>query len=171
MTPVIRIDDEVMDELKKRAVSLGLVFEPPNATLRKVLGLDAPVKDINERKAIADGIVGRVLEQAAKNKNVIELKLAPSSRKYLFIPLPKEKRPFFPGFKVDFALEKDGETLAAHVTGEPHGATVPRGDPQAGTHIRGKFGPWFEKHLELRSGSKLRIEALEMGRRYKLSIM
>lgn len=41
MTPVIRIDDEVMSELKRRAVDLGLVFEPPNATLRRVLGLDA----------------------------------------------------------------------------------------------------------------------------------
>lgn len=41
MAPVIRIDDEVMDELKKRAVDFGLVFEPPNATIRKVLGLDS----------------------------------------------------------------------------------------------------------------------------------
>ena len=39
MTPVIRIDDEVMNELKKRAVDFGLVFEPPNATLRRILGL------------------------------------------------------------------------------------------------------------------------------------
>jgi hypothetical protein len=41
MTPVIRIDDEVMSELKKRATDLDLVFEPPNATLRIVLGLDS----------------------------------------------------------------------------------------------------------------------------------
>ena len=39
MMPVIRIDDEVMSELKKRAIDFGLVFEPPNATLRRVLGL------------------------------------------------------------------------------------------------------------------------------------
>ncbi len=43
MTPVIRIDDEVIGELKKRAIDLGLVFEPPNATLRRVLGLDSAV--------------------------------------------------------------------------------------------------------------------------------
>ena len=41
MTPVIRIDDEVMGELKKRAVDLALVFEPPNTVLRIVLGLDS----------------------------------------------------------------------------------------------------------------------------------
>ena len=40
MTPVIRIDDEVMEELKNRAVELGVVFEPPNSTLRILLGLD-----------------------------------------------------------------------------------------------------------------------------------
>lgn len=39
MTPVIRIDDDVWSELKRRAVDLGLVFEPPNAVLRVVLGL------------------------------------------------------------------------------------------------------------------------------------
>jgi len=44
MTLVIRIDDQVMDELKKRAVGLGLVFEPPNATLRRILGLDFKVR-------------------------------------------------------------------------------------------------------------------------------
>ena len=41
MTPVIRIDDQVFEELKKRATALGLVFEPPNTTLRKVMGLDS----------------------------------------------------------------------------------------------------------------------------------
>ena len=40
MSTVIRIDDEVMAELKKRAVEYGLVFQPPNSTLRIVLGLD-----------------------------------------------------------------------------------------------------------------------------------
>jgi len=43
MTPVIRIDDEVMSTLKKRAIELGLVFEPPNTTLRRVLALDSQV--------------------------------------------------------------------------------------------------------------------------------
>lgn len=40
MVPVIRIDNDVMDELKNRAIALGLVFESPNTTLRKILGLD-----------------------------------------------------------------------------------------------------------------------------------
>ncbi len=40
MNPIVRIDDEVMDALRKKAIELNLVFESPNTTLRKVLGLD-----------------------------------------------------------------------------------------------------------------------------------
>jgi hypothetical protein len=147
MTPVIRIDDEVMDELKKRAIGLGLVFEPPNATLRRVLGADKIVQD--------------KLKEFAENKNVIELNLNPSSREYLYIPLPKDKRHFFPGYKVSFELITDIGVSTAHV---PY-------PPNAGGHIRGRFGPWFAKHSDLKGGDKLRIEALEPGKRYKLSIV
>ncbi|MBI4303303.1 MAG: hypothetical protein HY665_03060 [Chloroflexi bacterium] len=171
MTPVIRVDDQVMDELKKRAIGLGLVFEPPNATLRRVLGLDTAVMDAKDMKAVADGIVSKVLEQAAKTKNMIELKLNASSREYVYIPLPKDKRHFFPGFKVDFQLETDVRTLTAHVTSQANGASVEVGNPHAGTHIRGKFGRWFAKHPELKAGDRLRIEALEPGKRYKLSVV
>lgn len=41
---VLRVDDEVWEELKKRAVHLGLVFDTPNAVLRKVLGLQEKSK-------------------------------------------------------------------------------------------------------------------------------
>ncbi len=151
MTPVIRIDDEVMDELKKRAIDLGLVFEPPNATLRRVLGFDS-------KAVIQKVVVGE-----------IELELNASSRKYVYIPLPKDKRHFFPGFKVSFELITDVETVTAHVTSEPHGASMDVGNPYAGTHIRGKLGPWYARHPELKAGDRLRVEALEPGKRYKLS--
>ncbi len=41
MAPVIRIDDQVMDWLRKRAIELGMVFETPNAVIRRVLDLDS----------------------------------------------------------------------------------------------------------------------------------
>jgi hypothetical protein len=44
MAPVIRIDDEVMGELKKRAIALDKVFEAPNTILRIVLGLDSQIQ-------------------------------------------------------------------------------------------------------------------------------
>ena len=163
MTPVIRIDDQVMDELKKRAVALGLVFEPPNATLRRVLGLDM------DAKALVDKIVEGALKKFAENKNAIEIKLNPSSRKYVYIPLPKDKRHFFPRYKVSFELTTDVGVLTAHVTGAPNG--TPIGDPHAGGHIRGGFGKWYAKHPELKAGDRLRIQALEPGKRYNLSVV
>ena len=161
MTPVIRIDDQVMDELKKRAMDFGLVFDPPNTTLRRVLDLDAPLMDVKEMKAKANRIIRDTLDKYSKNKNVIEIKLNATSRKYVYIPLPKDKRDFFPDYKVSFELITDIGVSTAHV---PY--------PQnAGGHIRGRFGPWFAKHPELKDGTKLRIEALEPGKHYKLSIV
>ncbi len=40
MSPVIRIDDEVLKELQSHAVRWGLVFGQPNQVLRRMLGLD-----------------------------------------------------------------------------------------------------------------------------------
>lgn len=46
---VVRVDDEVWEELKKRAVHLGLVFATPNTVLRKVLGLEEKSKARRQR--------------------------------------------------------------------------------------------------------------------------
>lgn len=40
MAPVIRIDDDVMKELKRRAVELDMVFSSVNDVLKKVLEID-----------------------------------------------------------------------------------------------------------------------------------
>lgn len=39
MTPVIRIDEEVMNKLKERAVEYNMVFSTPNDVLKIILGL------------------------------------------------------------------------------------------------------------------------------------
>jgi hypothetical protein len=49
MTPVIRIDSEVMNKLKTKAKEFDLVFEPPNSTLRVLLGLDKKMSDRRQR--------------------------------------------------------------------------------------------------------------------------
>jgi len=46
MSPVIRIDDDVMNELKKRAVDLDMVFSSPNDVLKAVLGLTTADKNL-----------------------------------------------------------------------------------------------------------------------------
>ena len=154
MTPVIRIDDEVMNELKKRAIDFGLVFEPPNVTLRNILELD-----INNSGEKAN-------ENSTKQSetNAIEVELTYSSRKYTLIPLPKSKSKFFPSLKEPFELQTDVGVLSAHVTSEHNHSHV-------GSQIRAGLGPWFKKHKELKAGDKVGISIIEPGKRYKLSIV
>jgi formyltetrahydrofolate synthetase len=50
MTPVIRIDEDVMEELKKKAIELNMVFNTPNEVLKVILGCTRPVykaSDVN----------------------------------------------------------------------------------------------------------------------------
>lgn len=152
--PVIRIDDEVMDELKKRAIALGLVFEPPNVTLRRILGL-------NEKVSID--------QVQRENALEIELKSLYTPRRWALIPIHKDKRSFFPGYKVPFQLVTDIGDVTTRVTSAPKGTPV--GDPNGGAYIQGRLRKWYDNHPELKDGAKLRIEALELMKRYKLSIV
>jgi hypothetical protein len=63
VTPTIRIDDEVLNELKKRAKDLDLVFEPPNATLRIVLGLDS--QPAHQSKTVGSALLEEDLPKKA----------------------------------------------------------------------------------------------------------
>jgi len=152
--PVIRIDDEVMDELKKRAITLNLVFEPPNVTLRRILGLDREdLTSSGGRRSVVE----------------IELKSLYTPRRWALIPIPKDKRSFFPGYKVPFQLVTDIGDITTRVTSAPKGTPV--GDPNGGAYIQGQLRRWYDNHLELKDGAKLRIETSEPGKRYKLSIV
>jgi len=152
--PVIRIDDEVMDELKKRAITLSLVFEPPNVTLRRILGLD-----------------GKDLTRPVGHRSVVEIELKSlyTPRRWALIPIHKDKRSFFPGYKVPFQLVTDIGDVTTRVTSAPKGTPV--GDPNGGAYIQGRLRKWYDNHPELKDGAKLRIEASEPGKRYKLSIV
>ena len=70
MTPVIRIDEEVMDELKKRAIEFNLVFEPPNATLRKILDLD----NVGNTRMRKQGEVSNLIKSSENEKGTITAK-------------------------------------------------------------------------------------------------
>jgi hypothetical protein len=158
MTPVIRIDNDVMEELKRHAIRLGLVFESPNATLRAILGLD------HNNSEVADKIIG----EDSKSIEII-LNSIYSAREWALIPIPMDKRAFFPGFKVKFELETDIGTIITHVTSDVKG--TPIGDPRGGKYIQTGLREWFDNHPALGNGAQLRFEALEKGKRYKLSVI
>jgi hypothetical protein len=79
MTPVIRIDDEVMAELKKRAVEFGLVFEPPNATLRKLFGIDSK----GHSSEPAENIAATISPQTATATEIAHESKAPNENIHL----------------------------------------------------------------------------------------
>jgi hypothetical protein len=151
MTPVIRIDDEVMDGLKKKAVDSGLVFSTPNEVLRAIFGLDK--QDNIEVDKFVD----------------IEIRNPQTKHRYHFIPVSKRNRPFFPGYRLPFSLETDIDVLKTYVTSAPKG--TPIGDPNHGAYIQSGLRKWFDAHqAQLSNGVTFHIEALEPGKHYKLSI-
>ena len=152
MTPIIRIDDEVMDELKTKAVHLGLIFGSPNEVLRAILGLD---KQGNRE-------IDEFVDISIRNSY--------TPIRYALIPIPKMKRRFFPSYKLPFVLETDVGEFETHVTSAPKGTPV--GDPDQGKYIQGGLRKWFDAHrAQLSNGVTLHIEALESGKRYKLSVV
>jgi len=141
MTPVIRIDDQVMEELKKKAVNMGLVFGTPNEVLRDMLGLDRnPTVFPNQ-----------FIE------NTIEVEFLETDRKYNRILVPKDKMPFFPAVKESFDLITDAGVFAAFINKT--------------RRIRGKLRLWFVKHPEIKAGDRLKIERDASAKRYKLSVV
>ena len=151
MTPVIRIDDEVMDRLKKRAIDLELVFSTPNEVLRAVLGL------VRQE----DTVVSKFID--------IDIKNPLAAIRYHVILIPKRSRRFFPGYKLGFILETDLGEVRTHVSSAPQGTRI--GDPDGGVYVQSRLRKWFNAHqVQLTNGATLHIEALEPGKRYKLSI-
>lgn len=146
--PVIRVDDEVWKELQRRAEPL---VDTPNSVLRRIFGLTGE-KVSNEEKVIE-----------------IQLNNLYSPRRWALIRVPRKNRHFFPGFKVYFDLETDTGAIRTRVTSAPRGTPV--GDPSGGVYIQGGLRPWYNSHPELKSGDRLRFEALEPGKRYRLSIV
>ncbi len=89
-------------------------------------------------------------------------------RKYGLIPVPKEYRGFFPGYKVPFILQTDIGEITTRVTSAPKGTKV--GNAAAGAYIQGGLKPWYKTHRELRGGDKLVIKVIEPKKRYSLMV-
>lgn len=146
MSPVIRIDDEVWRELQKQAEAF---IDSPNSVLRKLLNLDTI--EVNSD----DGYVEIVLNNLH------------SPRNFAVIPVPKQKRNFFPGYKIFFDLETDVGIIRTRMTSAPKG--TPIGDPAGGAYIQGNLRQWWDRHPELKPGLKFCFEVIKPGGKYRLS--
>ncbi|MEE8430488.1 MAG: hypothetical protein V3S16_04500, partial [Candidatus Desulfatibia sp.] len=110
----------------------------------------------------------RMRTNFSKFSDSIEIILNNSSKAYSLIPLPKEARQFFPGFKVKFILETDVGNLSPQVTSAPAGTEY--GDLMAGNYIQGGLKEWYDSHSELKNGTTLIISVIEPQKRYSLKI-
>ncbi|MCD6521428.1 hypothetical protein J7K56_01470 [Candidatus Calescamantes bacterium] len=93
---------------------------------------------------------------------------SPSFRKYGYIPVSKQVRSFFPGYKIPFVLETDIGVLKAWVTGAPKGTKI--GDPNKGQVIMGGLKNWYRAHPEVTIGTKLIITEIKPKERYRLEV-
>lgn len=145
--PVIRIDDEVWRKLQELAQPL---VDTPNSVLRRLLRLE----EVEEQ-------IDRAIE--------IELKSLHTARRWALIYVPRDRRRFFPGYKMHFDLITDVGVIRTRLTSAARGTPV--GDPDGGAYIQGGLRRWYDKHPELKDRDKVRVEALKPGKRYRLSIV
>ncbi len=94
--------------------------------------------------------------------------LQPAFRQYPLIPIHKEHRRLFPGFKEPFILETDVGNIKTWVAGAKNAA---RGDIDAGSFLRAGIPEWYRHHPELAGGSKVQIWVVEPTKTYRLEIV
>jgi len=188
--------EEVKDRFEKKKAELLDKKEELNRRLYGIQGdIRGLTEQITEMDSERDTEIGKVLESIQlpleitykepsplsgqeiggggavdKHPERIEivLKKVHTPITYGLIPLRRECRSFFPGYKVKFVLETDIGEIETQVTSNKGETRI--GDPEKGSYIQGGLKPWYNRHGELREGNKLIIEAIEPKKRYRLSI-
>lgn len=165
---IITEPDELLVELLAETTEKLCGYKPDNEMVKQFLKelAQSPQEKIipSERQEI------RTRNIFAKTTNKIEIILhnLHTPKRYALIPIPKEYRRFFPGYKVPFLLETDIGEIRTKVTSAPKGTEY--GDPDAGNYIQGGLKPWYNKHRDLKEGDKLIIEVIEPKKRYRLYV-
>lgn len=176
-----------LSDLLARQPILTIIIEDDTEDLREALGALAYPKievvefQTFEREGIGLDVHAHVFEplvRPAKSpipppppgpEGSLEVTLSqPTCMKFHLFFILKEKRGFFPGYKIPFYMETDTGTYETWVSSAPKGTE--KGDPAAGVYVQRNLAAWFRAHPELKVGSKLRVEALEPMQRYRLAI-
>jgi len=105
-----------------------------------------------------------------KRELLVRLGNPRSAIAYSLIPLSKNVRKFFPGYKTTFIMETVSGDIGTQVTSAPYGTEV--GAHDKGNYVQGGLTEWFRVHKrEIESGLCLRIRQMEKGKRYKLDLV
>jgi hypothetical protein len=134
------------------------LFEPIYTVVRPLT--EKPPAEVEKRGlSLSEVKAGDILDMKIKTV---------SERKYAIIRPPRNRRRFFPGYKVDFMLETDIGDIRTKVTSARLG--TPIGDSDAGAYIQGGLKQWFDKHPEVTLGKSVRFECIEPYKKYKLLV-
>ena len=93
----------------------------------------------------------------------------PTYMKYHLFYIPKDKRSFFPGYRVHFMLETDVGIIQTYVSSAPAGTQV--GDLNAGVYFQSKLAEWYRRHPAIKVGDKVRFQVIEPMKKYHLEIV
>lgn len=154
---IIEIGKHEKEEIQKITKSIG-IFYPVDTEYTQEEITPSERQEIRTRNIFAK----------TTNKIEIILRNLHTPRRYALIPIPKEYRRFFPGYKVPFVLKTDIGEIRTKVTSAPKGTEY--GDSDAGNYIQGGLKPWYNKHKDLKEGDKLIIEVIEPKKRYRLYV-
>ena len=167
---------------KERNDRVGLAISPDESSFDKPPEERTPLLEAETQvfitKVNSVGSEQLPLEQYARPVNpeiggnqFVNLEMAnlPMARRYGVIWINEDQRLLFPGYEIPFELETDIGVLTAQVSSSTSGNTI--GDSKAGQFIQGGLQDWYRAHNELRAGARLRIEALEQYKRYRLTII
>jgi hypothetical protein len=106
---------------------------------------------------------------ADPERQQVEIVLTQAALEHGLLPTRRAYRAFFPGYKVQFALETAIGELTVWVTSNSTGRDVQVGDMEVGQYIQGGLKEWFRAHPELKPGDRVIVTALDAPRRYRLS--
>jgi len=111
-----------------------------------------------------------ILADGGKTLHIFLNRSRDSALNYSLIPISDDVRDFFPGYKVDFAIETVAGDIVTRVTSAPSGTRV--GDPKRGRYVQGGLTQWFRNHrADIDAGGHLRIRQVEKGARYRLELV
>ena len=171
--PVIRVSDEVYEAIWERGKELRIPFPSANDVLRADYvdrrRFESTSEDVTTEQPELNAPAKKNTESLGGRSTRVPLRTIHSAREYALIPVPKTDRQSLPGYKVSFELETDIGSITTRVTSAPKGTHI--GDPEAGAYIQGNLVDWYNAHKELSDGAILQIDAVEPGKRYRLSVV
>jgi hypothetical protein len=179
---IVVVIDELNEEVREACQSLR--YETQFVEFKTFVREDAE----NVHAHLFEPIYTIVKPEVAKEESFVEVKKAElelgevkagdtlelvintqSHRKYALFYIPKNRRRFFPGYKIDFILETDIGEIKTRVSGGR--ADMPIGDLDGGDYFSAGLREWYNKHPELTIGRKVRFECIEPYKRYRLVIV